>query len=143
MWKYCLMVMSSIHFLDAHMIHQERIETEWKQENLIPFDELMISWNADRPSAGKYLFYVSVKTKEWSPWLLYATWGSEGQQSFLNKAEGDPVHVYQDALEVMEGNQATGFQIKILTEGDASLSQVYHLHVYTNGDRIVNPELIL
>ncbi len=141
MWKFCLiLLLSSIEFLNAHMIHQDNVEAEWRKENLIPFNELMLSWNAARPSAGKYLFYVSVKTKEWSPWLLYAAWGSEGQQSFSNKAENDPVRVYQDAIEVTEGNQATGFQIKIVTEGNASLNQVYHLHVYTNGDRISKPE---
>jgi hypothetical protein len=141
MGKFCLIIMmSSIGFLEAHIVHQQNVETEWKKENLLPFDELMITWNAARPSKGKYLFYVSVKTKEWSPWLLYATWGSEGQQSFLSKAENDPVRVYQDALEVMEGNQATGFQIRIVTEEDSSLNQVYQLHVYTNSDRVLKPQ---
>jgi len=117
------------------MMHQEKVEKEWRQESLPPFNELMISWNADRPSAGRYLFYASVKTDTWSPWLLYATWGSEGQTSFLSQIDGAPVRIYQDALEVMEGHLATGFQIRVVPEGDASLDGVHRLHVYTNSDK--------
>ncbi|HRD56134.1 MAG TPA: hypothetical protein PLC42_07035 [Parachlamydiaceae bacterium] len=40
------------------MMHRQApIMQEWKEENLDPFDELIISWNADRPSKGKFLFY--------------------------------------------------------------------------------------
>jgi hypothetical protein len=122
------------------MIHRKNIKTEWREENLPPFDELILSWNAARPSKGTFLFFLSVKIKEWTPWLLYATWGSDGQKSFLNKAENDPVRVYQDALEILEGNQATGFQVKVLTEGNASVTQIHHLHVYTNGDKFSEPQ---
>jgi hypothetical protein len=102
--------------------HKSPIVQEWKEENLNPFDELMISWNAIRPSEGKFLFYVSVKTATWSPWLLYASWGNDGQSSFSSTTKEAPVKVYQDALEVIEGKKATGFQIKITTEGNANLS---------------------
>lgn len=117
------------------MMHlKSPIEQEWKEENLIPFDELMISWNAIRPVEGKFLFYVSVKINEWSPWLLYASWGSDGQSSFLSEKQGVPVKVYQDTLQVMEGKNATAFQIKIVTEGYATLNHIHALHVYTNSD---------
>lgn len=122
--------------LEAYMVHQkDPIMQEWKEENFSPFDELMISWNAVRPSEGKFLFYVSVKTDEWSPWLLYASWGSNGQSSFLSTTEKAPVKVYQDALEVMEGKKATAFQIKIVTEGNANLRSIHGVHVYTNSDK--------
>lgn len=95
----------------------------------------MISWNAIRPINGKFLFYVSVKTNEWSPWLLYASWGSDGQSSFLSTTQESPVRVYQDALEVMEGEKATAFQIRIIAEDGAPLNSIHGLHVYTNGDK--------
>jgi hypothetical protein len=118
------------------MIHQKTpIKRDWKEENLTPFNELMISWNAPRPVQGKFLFYISVKTDEWSPWLLYASWGSEGQSSFSSIAEKSPIKVYQDALEVLEGGKATAFQVKIIAEEGALLDTIYGLHVYTNGDK--------
>lgn len=127
--------------LEAYVMHhQAPVVQEWKEENLPPFDELMLSWNAARPVQGKFLFYVSVKVDTWSPWLLYAAWGHEGQSSFSNQAEDAPVKVYQDALEVMEGKKATGFQIKIVAEDSSSLRSVYGLHVYTNGDRFQEDE---
>lgn len=134
-----LFVFFKINSLESHMLHQEIIENDWKEENLLPFNELMISWNAERPVNGKYLFYVSVKTSEWSPWLMYATWGREGQTSFQNNAADAPVRVYQDAVEVLDGGKATGFQIRVVQEGDAPLNGVRNLHVYTNGDKTQDP----
>lgn len=123
--------------LEAYMVHQKSpIEQEWKEENLIPFDELIISWNALRPVEGKFLFYVSVKTNKWSPWLLYASWGSNGQSGFLSTTQIAPVRVYQNALEVMKGEKATAFKIKIITEGSATLDSIHGLHVYANGGGI-------
>lgn len=116
-------------------LYEKPIKQEWREENLPPFDELMLTWNAVRPTQGKFLFYVSLKTDEWSPWLLYSTWGSDGQSSFDQTAQDSPVKNFQDAVEVLNGKKATAFQVKIATEGSARLDSVYGLHVYTNGDR--------
>jgi hypothetical protein len=116
------------------MIHQKTIDPEWKEENLLPFDELIISWNAKRPVEGNFLFYVSLKVDEWSSWLFYASWGSDGQAGSMTAAKEVPVRVYQDTVEVLEGKRATGFQIKIVPEGKSSLDHIYGLHVYTNGE---------
>lgn len=119
--------------VEAHMMHRKGpIIQEWKEENLSPFDELMLSWNAARPRGGKLQFYVSVKTDAWSPWLLYASWGNDKQSSF--STEEAPVKVYQDALEITDG-KATGFRIKIIPEDGSSLASIRGLHVYTNSDR--------
>ncbi len=125
----------SLQMLQGNIVHQENIKAEWKEEQVPAFDELMLSWNGARPVDGNYSFYISVKTEAWSPWLLYATWGSDKQASFLNTTDVEPVRVYQDALEVLEGKKATGFQIKIVPEGSASLDALYGLHVYTNSDK--------
>jgi len=117
------------------MFHLKNIQGEWKEEGLAPFSELMMTWNAKRPLNGKYLFYAGVITDKWSPWLLYASWGSDGQASCNNTVEVASVKVYQDAFEVLGEQKATGFQIKVATEGDASLDQIYGLHVYTNSEK--------
>ena len=122
------------------MYHQKKVQETWSLETLSPFDELILSWNAKRPVEGKYSFFVSAKVEDWSPWLLYATWGSEGQNSFKTTSEDGTVRVFQDALEVLEGKKATGFRVQISTEGDSSLDSVYGLHAYTNSDQNQDPE---
>jgi len=116
------------------IIHQQRIESKWKEENILPFNELILSWNAGRPIKGRYLFYVSVKIEEWTNRVLYACWGHEGQTGFLETSTDECVRVYQDTLEVMKHKNATGFKIKIITEDGASLEGIRSLNVYTNGD---------
>ncbi len=114
------------------MIHEKNIEKEWKEENLPPFDELILSWNITRPTEGQLLFYVKVKTNEWTPWLLYATWGSEGQSTFSSATQDASVKIYQDTVEILK-EKGTGFQIKVVNEDPLPLNR-YHLFVYTNGD---------
>lgn len=134
-YYYLSLLILSVASLEADMKHQNApIQQEWKEENLKPFDELIISWNAARPSEGRFLFYVSVKTDGWSPWLLYASWGNGGQSSFLSTAEEASVRIYQDTLEITEGKKATAFQIKIDAESSANLSSIHGVHVYTNSD---------
>lgn len=122
------------------MIHQRQVEKGWREENLCPFNELMISWNAPRPKLGNYLFYVSVKIDGWSPWLLYASWGSDGQRSFSRKTSAAPVEIYQDALFVLDSQMATGFQIKAISEDSAELPSISQFHVYINSDQIEGVE---
>jgi len=130
--------------LKAHMIHKKNIEKKWVEDNILPFDELMLTWNAKRPIDGKYLFYVSAKVAgRWSPWLLYAIWGSDGQCSFKNAAECSPVRVFQDAFAISDGKKATGFQIKIVPEGHSTLDDIYSLHVYTNSDKVQEPKSVI
>lgn len=122
----------------AHMNHLKEIKEEWVEEGVAPFDEWMLTWNAARPREGSYLFYASVRVEgAWSPWLLYVSWGSDGQKSY--KAEDTGVKVYQDAVEIL-GKKADGFKVKVVTEGDATLENIYGLHVYTNSDRVKEPK---
>lgn len=131
-----LLILLNVVDLEAFMSHQRApITEEWAEENLFPFDELMMSWNAIRPVEGKFNFYIRVKTDQWSPWLLYASWGNEGQSSFLRTSEESSIRIFQDTLEVKEGKKATAFHVKIITEGCSDLKNIYALHVYTNSDK--------
>ncbi len=120
------------------MMYKIQVRPNEKLENIPVFDELMVSWNAARPTDGAYHFYVSVKTDEWSPWMLYASWGSEGQSSF--SSQENSVKVYQDVLQIVKGEKASGFLVKIAPEGDAALDDVYGLYVYTNSDHFQEPK---
>src|SRR3990167_3568170 len=61
-WRSCMrtmiMIFRSLFFLlffriEAHMMHQTKIESEWREEGIDPFDELIATWNAKRPGSGK------------------------------------------------------------------------------------------
>jgi hypothetical protein len=108
------------------------IEEPWQEENCPPFTQLILSWNARRPVKGKFSFYVRIKVDRWSSWLLYARWGRDGQWGAKYQDPTTSVQVYQDIVQVGLGQQATAFQIKIVPEGDASLTDIYGLHVYIN-----------
>lgn len=145
---YCVfLAMVNFFHVEAYVMHLKApILKEWQEENLSPFDELMISWNASRPIEGKFLFYVSVKIDEWSPWLQYASWGNDGQSSFKSTTDKAPVKVYQDALEILNGKKATAFRIKVVTDGASTLNSIHGLHVYMNSDKAkesqwVDPDL--
>lgn len=126
-------ITSNIH---AEMTHQSKVRKEWREEGVLPFDELILSWNGKRPSLGQLSLFVSLKVEEqWSPWLLYAVWERDSQSSFDNSSSHPAIRVYQDAAEVLEGKKASGFRVKVVPEGGASLKCLHALHAYTNGDK--------
>lgn len=103
------------------------------KEDIAPFDELILTWNGKRPSSGNYFFYIRLKTDEWLPYLLYASWGADGQSSF---SEG------QDVVRV-SGQKATGFEVKVRAAGGAPIEDLRSLHVYVNQEGPQNPASIL
>lgn len=103
----------------------------WKVENCPSFNELMVSWNGNRPQKGKFSIYVSVQAVDWSDWLLYSSWGAEGQESC--QQQNAIAKVYQDAVEILGNQKGTGFQIRVEAEEGASLKDLRRIIVYTNG----------
>jgi hypothetical protein len=98
-------------------------EIVWKQTDLRPFDELLISWCGRRPEKGFYKIEVSVFTDRWSPFLPYAVWGDHYQYTFNHSISHFKTH--QDTFEILDGKKANGFQIHIRAYDGAS---IYHLH---------------
>ncbi len=105
---------------------------EWVEPNVAPFDELILSWNADRPTDAQYQFYVSLYTDVWSIWLPYASWGCQGQSSFQMTDPNRPVEVYQDTVNVLNHEKATGFRIKIDSTDHLPPARIDNLHVFIN-----------
>lgn len=114
------------HFLSRESSNQTSYV--WTVSAINPFDELLISWNAERPLQGHYVILVSVFHCVWSPWLLYAVWGAHEQYSFHETTSQSPVRTFQDQVELLDGNQATGFRIRIEACNGANLAQFYSLY---------------
>ena len=101
----------------------------WEERQIAPFDELLVSWDAERPSSGSFSLQVSLWIDTWSPWLDYAFWGPEDQYTFKQDLLEFGVRVYQDAVEVLEQGKATGFRIRVLANDQASLTGFRALHI--------------
>lgn len=106
------------------MMHHSKETKELIRENIPPFDEMMISWNGARPKAGVMNVYARVFLDGWTRWLKYAAWEPNSQSS--NRDQTGCVKVFQDAFEVLHGNKASGFHIKV--------DPPMRLHVYTNSE---------
>lgn len=103
----------------------------WEEPALLPFDELIVSWNAARPQKGRYAIAVSLKIKEWTPWLDYAVWGAADQFTFDRRLPH--CQTFQDIVEVLDGEKATGFRVRVKAEEGAALHEFRMLHAaFTN-----------
>jgi hypothetical protein len=100
----------------------------WEEIGVKPFDELIVSWSAERPVKGSYLIQVSLLTLEWSPWLDYALWSSEEQHTFKKKLPKLSIQVYQDVVEVL-GDKARGFRIRVIANENTSLENFRTLYI--------------
>ncbi|MBA3816442.1 MAG: C39 family peptidase [Parachlamydiaceae bacterium] len=101
----------------------------WEETQLIPFDELIVSWDAQRPIIGSYLIQVSVLIAAWSPWLDYAFWGPNDQYSFKHSLPEVSLEAFQDTIKVLNEHKANGFRIRVIAKEKASLKQFRGLHV--------------
>jgi hypothetical protein len=137
---FFLLLFLTAHLHTSQFLHQEikRQESKgtdesdtiyiWEKMQLLPFDELIISWDAARPEEGHYLIRASLFTTEWSSWLDYAVWGASDQYTFDQQLPNGLCRTYQDAVEVLEGGKATGFRISIQAKEGASLQKMRTLH---------------
>lgn len=115
------------HELTFSCSHQKNYM--WEAIDLLPFDELIISWNAQRPLKGQYVILASVYIEDhWSSWLLYAVWGDHYQYSFEEQSPKTHVRCFQDQVEVLAGKVATGFRLCVKAYGEANLHDFYRLY---------------
>lgn len=101
------------------------------QENLIPFTQLVFSWNALRPQEGYFSFYVQVRdfaTKKWGIWHHMVDWGKDIQCTYLSKTDGYSSHIHV-RLEVENKKSSDAFRIKVEPHKGALLSLIHGLVV--------------
>lgn len=110
------------------------LEYMWEENETIPFDELIISWNAMRPQQGRFDIETSIKSHSanWSSWYPYASWG-DGIQCGGNipATMTSNIKVEQDILSILNSEVASSFRIRIRATDGATLNDVYSLHACT------------
>lgn len=108
----------------------------WLCEETLPFDELIVSWNAARPHGrGKFNISIAVKTEDWSGWLPYAFWGHAAQGSGEAKDGHGNLSINQDIIELPHGQYATGFQVAVEALDGANIAEFYALHACASRPR--------
>ena len=118
-------------FITHHVVSEgEKTKNEllWQVENIEPFTELMVSWDATRPQQGFYLIQLRSYTAGWSEWVDYAVWGAQDQYTFKNELPKSSIQVVQDTLETTHGVKATGFRVRVVSQGGASFQTYRGLH---------------
>ena len=58
---------------------------KFNKREVLPFSQLIFSWNALRPETGYFSFWVqarNAKTKEWGGWHKMIDWGAKIQRSY-------------------------------------------------------------
>ena len=106
---------------------QDRNSTIWLEEEVMPFTELIISWNALRPAQGSFVFKGSVKTiKGWTPWYRFAEWKPDTQLTFFNSRAMD-VHVKSVRFEMQKNMIGHGFRVQVEAKGGADVSNIHAL----------------
>lgn len=96
------------------------------EKKVIPFQELIIGWNAQRPHQGQYHISVSLKMEEWSPWFSYALWGTDSQRSFEH--QWDSIKIFQDTILISEGYKACAWRMKVEAEETSNLQGFHALY---------------
>ena len=117
----------------------------WSQKVDFPFNDLILSWNAFRPTKGQFVFYAGVKHNHWSPWDKIAQWGHNGQQTF-SSGKNTFVHSKHVRFELQKRFKGKAFRIKVVAQNGASIKNLKALFVcLSNLDKfsISKPNLLL
>ena len=112
----------------SHLVSLPSSEIIWEENNTIPFDELIVSWNALRPQRGRYLISIMVKSDNWSQWLSYAEWGTTRQKTF--SFNDSIASSYQDTVQLKNSRIANAFRIKVSALDGADLNHFDSLYAY-------------
>ncbi len=124
------------------LLGQQTPEIVWEEPTTDPFSELIMSWNALRPSQGYMAVWVSLKYKgQWRPWQRLAQWGPHFQKTFVNKLDGF-AHTKHCRAEMQRRTVARGFRIKVAFHKGAepkNLKALFACCSRPNKLRIVRP----
>lgn len=133
----CVCSLQLFSFSQIHTYHftkedQKADSVIWTVSDASDFNELLLSWNAMRPEEGKFIFSVSVKTNNWSPFMPYAEWSADGQKTFSTKVEQCHLTAYQDTVNTTDGMLGKGFRVKVEAKEGAHLNTCESIHICTS-----------
>jgi hypothetical protein len=98
----------------------------WEIDTSPAFNELIISWSANRPINGAYQLSVSVNIDKWSEFLPYAQWSATEQKSY--RCQNGFMACDQDTINICNDKKASGFRVKLSAIDGADLSHFETLY---------------
>ncbi len=108
-----------------------RKEMLFAKSDVLPFTQLIFSWNSERPKKGHFSFYVSARdavTKQWYNWHKMMEWGDKRQITYSSTHKNGTGY-HHVRLEVPTGQKADAFKIKIMAQQGAKLSLIRNIYV--------------
>ena len=110
---------------------------------VIPFTQLIVSFNVERPTEGSFEFFLRVHTQgkndnEWEPWNKIASWSDSIQKSFFSKSSDATFNYVR--LEMNTVLFGDGFQLRVEKTKTATLDAVKGLFVCASNYKEFKPE---
>lgn len=106
------------------------------------FNQLILSWNAERPHKGHFTFWGQLRDAQTQQWLTkhkLMAWGDGIQQSFASVKARDSKNHYV-RLEMPEMYFADAFTIEVQAHDGASLGLIKQLFVNVSNQTLFKPE---
>lgn len=114
----------------------------FEKTSVIPFTQLVFSWNVLRPRRGYFSFSAQVHdvtTKKWGDWHHMADWGNGVQKTYARESNGISSYAHV-RLEVDAKKGSDGFRIKIEAHNGAFLNTLHGLFATTSDYGAFLPE---
>ncbi len=127
--------------------HRLSKEVVFSLSKVDPFTQLIVSFNAERPTDGSFEFFLRVHARnkndnEWEPWIKIATWSDSVQKSFFSKTSDMTFNYVRLEMNVtlFDEGYGDGFQVKVEKTKAASLDSVKGLFVCASNYKEFKPE---
>lgn len=113
-------------------------DTTSKIVAVAPFNQAIISWNAEIPRTGA--LRIELRVRVGGKWLPWATMGSceKGRLTSAKYEGGGPLKVAIDTLILKGGRKADAFQYRLSVSGGAKVSLVAVAHYVSGGKKKVD-----
>jgi len=124
--------------------NKEKKDVFFTKNSVERFSQLVFSWNAFRPHAGHFSFFVQVRdsdTGKWSKWCKMVDWGAKVQRSHFARLQAGLTYVYV-RLETGKNKYADGFRIKASAVDGANLKKLKGFSVCASDFSKFKPEKV-
>ena len=118
-------------------------EFVFEKNNIPEYSQLILSWNAFRPSRGHFSFYVQVKdskTKKWHSYHKMADWGKNIQKSYYSQFNKNGSKGCYVRLEMPKNKLSSAFRVKVVANKKLNFLGFIQLSVSVSNLRIFGRE---
>ena len=124
------------HFFTKNKLLKQKVE--FRCNNLLNHDELILSWNAKRPKKGFYSIKIAYFCKKWTTAHCYAVWDVNHQYTFSLNTNIYTCH--QDLISFKQ--KISRFKVIIEAKRGANLNNFYSISaLWTNSCEILDKQM--